>query len=349
MRISSSRAALAGLLASLGIVAPASAANFTYNGQQGSGDTSHWNATIWQPGGVAPSAGNTYELLVNSTTATRLRSPNGSVDSGGNGAAGQTFTFPGDSLTLNGAGFTTGTTSTELRFKATFNNTTFNFPGVGGNPGLILNGGILNDGDDRILTISGLIRANAGSTSSINPGGGGVTDISAARGFLFTAGLSGSGNLTLDYAHDTTTSGATLPALRIDSSNPLFTGDWILNSGWLKAAGLNSLGFGDISLTSVQGPSTLDFDYNYLNPVGSLTLAGATSKLVVDQDLTFGAVTINGTPLAAGTYTAAQLNSSFDANIVDGGTGTLTVVPEPSVALAIAGGIGVLAIRRRRV
>jgi len=345
MRVPGVHAAFAALLASLGIIAPASAANFTFNGQQANADTNHWNAAIWQPGSVTPSAGNTYELLVNTATATRLRSPNGTTGSGGTGAAGQTFTFPGDSLTLNGAGFTTGTTSTELRFKASFDSTTFNFPGVGGNPGLILNGGILNDGDDRILTLSGSIRTNPGTVSSIDPGGQAVTDIGPLRGFIFTANLTGSGDISLDYGHDF---GSAAPALEIDSTNLNFTGDWIVNAGWLKGVGANSLGFGDITLTGLQNAATLDVDYDLLNPTGSLVLQGTNTKLVVDQNLTFAAVNINGTQLAAGLYTAAQLNASFDANIVDGGTGTVRVIPEPSAALAaLLGGVTIL-VRRRR-
>jgi hypothetical protein len=333
------RAAIAAAIVSVTFPSAPSlrADHFTYGVQQPAGDANHWNNPIWNPGAVPPTAGNTYEVL----NTGRLRSPNGTTASGGTGLTGQTFTFPGDSLTLTGTGFATAG-SGELRFKASFNNTTFNFPGVNGNPGLILNGGILNDGDERILTISGLIRANDSTISSINPGGGAVTDISVNRGFLFTGNLIGSGNLTLDYGHDF---GAPAPALRIDSSNPAFTGDWTLNAGWLKGAGVNS----DFTLTSSEGPSTLDLDYDLFNAAGSLVLSGTSSKLVVDQNLTFGAVTINGTSLAPGTYSAADLNASFDANIVDGGTGTVTVVPEPTGAVAaLLGGCTVL-LRRRRI
>ena len=350
-RVSRKHAAVAAasFVVALSATLPATAANFTFNGQQANADANHWNAPIWQPGNVAPTAGNTYELLVNPATATRLRTPNGTTGSGGTGAAGQTFTFPGDSLTLNGAGFTTGATSTELRFKATFDNTTFNFPGVGGNPGLILNGGILNVGDDRIMTISGSVRANPGSTSSFNPGGQNTTDIGAARGFLVTAGLTGSGTLSLDFGHDF---GSAAPALQIGSSNPNFSGDWLVNSGWLKGAGTNSLGTGNITLNSgiqAGGGSTLDLDYDLNLPSKALTLNGTDSKLVVDQALTFGTVSINGTQLAPGLYTAAQLNTQFDTNIVDGGTGSLRVIPEPSAVLAAFLGGATILIRRRRM
>ena len=98
-----------------------------------------WTAAIWQTNGtgtaVAPVAGNAYATVFNGTSIgnglnnTRIRSP----------AVSGAITFAGNSLTLN--------TNTELRTKGT-PPTTLNFPGVGGNPGLILNGGLLNDGDN---------------------------------------------------------------------------------------------------------------------------------------------------------------------------------------------------------
>jgi hypothetical protein len=266
------------------------------------------------------------------------------VAAGGTGADGQTWTFPGDSLKLDGVGFNTTNGSGELRLKQNFNNATFAFPGVGGAAGLILNGGIINNGDDRIFTISGLIQTIGSTISSFNPGGGAVTDISAARAFTLGANLIGSGSLTLDFAHDI---GAAAPALLINSSNSAFTGNWTLNSGWLKGAGLNALGFGNITLTSTQGPSTLDLDYDLTNATGSLTLTGTTSKLVLDQNLTFGAVTINGTSLTPGLHSFAELDGNFGANIVDGGNGSIRVVPEPSAFGLLALGSMVL-LRRRR-
>jgi hypothetical protein len=320
-------------------VAPVGAATFTTTTVQAAGDANHWNAPIWNPGGVTPTAGNLYEVL----TGARVRSPTGTAASGGNGTDGQIFTFPGTTLQLDGP---TG----ELRLKQNFNNPVFNFPGGAGSAGLLFNGGILNDGDDRIMTIAGSIGANAGTTSSINPGGSAVTDISALRGFIFTGTITGTGAFALDFAHDTTTAGVTGPALRIDSSNPNFSGDWIVNSGWLKGVGVDALGFGDITLTSTQGPSTLDYDYNAVNPASFLTLNGTTSKLMLDQNLTFGGVTINGTPLTPGLHTFAELNAAFNANIVDGGSGTITVVPEPSAVVAsLIGLVTMLGFRRRMV
>jgi hypothetical protein len=334
----------AAIAIALACASPASAANFTTNVQQASGDANHWNAAIWSPGPIAPTAGNTYEVLAGG----RVRSPNGTVASGGTATDNQTFTFPGDSLQLDGNGFSnTPASAGELRLKQNYNGATFNFPGVGGNPGLILNGGQINDGEERILKISGIVGTVTGKTSSINPGGQAIIDISAARGFNFLATLVGDGNLSLDYGHDFGALNVTVPALQISSSNPTFGGDWIVNSGWLQGSGVNSLGFGDIILTSLQAPSTLDLNYDLTNPSGALTLSGATSKLVLDQNLTFGSVSINGTSLAPGFYTFADLNGAFDANIVEGGTGSITVVPEPTVPLLAFFGAAALFARRR--
>src|SRR5437868_5781467 len=83
-------------------------------------------AGIWLPGNVLPTAGNTYEVTAGGNPS-RIRNPT---------YGGSTLTFPGDSLQLN--------TNTEIRGKTATTPTTINFPGVGGNPGLILNGGNLD-------------------------------------------------------------------------------------------------------------------------------------------------------------------------------------------------------------
>jgi hypothetical protein len=204
---------------------------------------------------------------------------------------------------------------------------------------------MLNNGDERIMNIAGLVGTISGKTSSINPGGQAITDISALRGFNFLATLVGDGNQSLDYGHDF---GAATPALQISSSNPTFTGDWIVNSGWLQGSGINSLGSGDITLISSQNASTLDLNYDLFNPTGTLILTGTLSKLILDQNLTFGSVSINGSSLAPGFYTFAALNATFDANIIDGGSGSITVVPEPTVPLLAVFGAAALSTRRRR-
>jgi hypothetical protein len=135
------------------------AALLSTTANQGSSATTGWNAAIWRTNvdgvltGVtlSPVAGNTYSCVTNgvafgaSTANTIIRNPF---------VSGQApiQTFPGDSLTL--------TNDTEIRFKriGSGNVPTCDFPGVGGNPGLILRGGLLNPGDDDTYPITGLIR-----------------------------------------------------------------------------------------------------------------------------------------------------------------------------------------------
>src|SRR5687768_745335 len=96
------------LIAGIAPLSPPSvfAAALTTTVVQPNADTSHWNAPIWDPGPVSPGAGDDCTVL----TGARLRSPNGTVASGGTGLPDQTFTFPGDSLQLDGIGFATSGT-----------------------------------------------------------------------------------------------------------------------------------------------------------------------------------------------------------------------------------------------
>src|SRR5437867_7109693 len=101
-----------------------SAANLTTAVQQGT--AANWLAAIWQPGPVGPTAGNTYECIAGGGP-TRVRNP---ASGSGDPVIG-VKTFPGDSLQLDAV--------SEIRAKGIGN--TINFPGIGGAPGLIFNGG----------------------------------------------------------------------------------------------------------------------------------------------------------------------------------------------------------------
>ncbi|MGD0413539.1 MAG: DUF5060 domain-containing protein, partial [Verrucomicrobiota bacterium] len=146
----------------------------------------NWNSAVWQTNGgplVAPVAGNTYEAvsngnaLGNSALDTRVRGPN---------QAGMN-TFPGVSLTLDA--------NTELRTKAS--GTQLNFPGTNGNPGLILNGGAISEGDAGNYLYYGVIEVAAQSYlaggNNTGAGGGATTD----RSVNIEGQLTGSGTLVL--------------------------------------------------------------------------------------------------------------------------------------------------------
>lgn len=88
-----------------------------------------------------------------------------------------------------------------------------------------------------------------------------------------------------------------------------------------------------VSLSGTGGNNTTGFFTNFDSTQRLMFLATGTTNTVAG-------LTVNGTPISAGTY------SGSDGFTWLGGTGTLTVVPEPSTALL--GALGVLALLRRR-
>ena len=228
------------------------AANLTTtNVQPGGAD---WTAAIWKTNGigkaVSPVAGNTYECVANgipfgaNKSNTRIRNPT---------VAGVTA-FPGDWLRLN--------TNTELRIKqATGGGPMLSFPGVSGNAGLVLNGGVLNVGDDTIFAITG--RIQVASQSYLCPADGGGGAVKPLRGLKIAGQLTGSGTMVIFQA-------GTTVAQEIAGASNTFSGKWILKAGWLLASGLNSLGTNSIivdpnyeldldpSIDAVAGPALFE-------------------------------------------------------------------------------------------
>ncbi len=318
------------------------AANLTTTNIQAAG--ANWTAAIWKTNSVgfatnngtavAPVPANTYETVFNGIGVgnglnnTRIRCPQ---------VAG-VQTFPGASLTLE--------TNTELRLKsngagAGGNQTVINsvdFPGVGGNPGLILNGGLIDGGDDGIYPMTGLIQVQTQSYIShgANGGGGGI---SANRALNIAGVLSGSGNLVIMNA------GLTLPQVVSGNSNT-FSGQWILQCGWLQGTGNNSLGTNSIIVdpgytgflavmpgsTSPVGPASFEPRYD-INSAGALILTnGGTIRL--HQTCIFSSVVVEGTALTAGTHSYCELLAAFPGNFATGGSGSITVRPYSMAPLA---------------
>ncbi len=282
-----------------------------------------WTAAIWKTNGtgtaVAAVAGNNYVLnsngisIGNSLNNTRLRSP---------GNAGN-YTFPGDSLTMNA--------NTELRMK---NETgSVNFPGVGANPGLILNGGMLNGGTDGAMTITGSVRVISQSIDSMqgeNGGGGGLAP--NPRPLTLSANLSGAGNIVIINC-------ATNAPEIISGASNTFSGQWIVQAGWLEGATPNSLGTNSITVdplyigyltnmpgaSSPAGPAVVEVNYD-LASSGTLTLANG-GMMNLHQNCVFAAANIQGDSLAPGTYGYGQLSAMFPNNFLPGGSGSITVAP----------------------
>jgi hypothetical protein len=141
------------ILSLLGLPTPGRAANYITSTNEPA-QASGWNYLIWFLSGnysltpvENPSSGNTYEVQANTVplgslnTSARVREP----------TSGST-TFPGDSLQLD--------TNGELRLKGGL---ALSFPGVSGNPGLILNGGAIGMGDAGKYALSGVINVAAQS------------------------------------------------------------------------------------------------------------------------------------------------------------------------------------------
>ncbi len=301
---------------------------------QGSG--AFYTQAIWKPivagvptgTAVGLTNGNIYTTILNGTNTigangagaalnnTRIRSQ----------AVAGVQVFPTNSiLALN--------TNTELRLKGSGNNVyTLYYGGSNGSPGLVLNGGLLDNGDaTTTYLIDGLIQVVAQSYIShgANGGSGGAT---TDRALLFKGILSGPGNIVIMNAS------STVPQIVSNINNTNYTGTWIVQCGYLRGSASNSFGTNcnivvnpsymgftnDMPFsTSPAGPAIFEASYDF-NCAGTLTLTNG-GQMKLHQNCAFSAVTIEGTPLGLGLHFYSELNSNFSANFPAGGSGSITV------------------------
>ena len=293
------------------------AANLTTTNVQAAG--ANWTAAIWKTNGTGtavgpPVAGNTYAIVDNGTIVagnaanSRVRNPTSAV----------TSTFPGDSLTVG--------TNGEFRFKLDGSlATTLIFPGVGGNPGLIVDGGFLNIADfAAVTTIAGTVQVPSWAFVTLGDNNAGT---GTARNAVLGARLSGAGTVAMTQTISTNCT------LTVSCPTNTFTGNWIVSSGTLLGSATNSLGTNSITvdplavlaLNTMTGPAVVEFGYD-INSAGALTLANG-GLLRLHQNCCFSAVTIEGTALSAGSHFYSELLASFPNSILPGGGGSITVQP----------------------
>jgi hypothetical protein len=321
------------------VVTPGQGSHLITTASEGTG--SSWNDAIWQTNSsgalVSPILGNTYEQVFNSTQLafgaadTRVRNP---VTDGPQ-------TFPGNSLTVD--------TNTEIRFKDTANgNYQMIFPGVGNNPGLILDGGLLNDGDNGNFILLGTIQAAGGSLSCLAPGGnlGNAPPLTySGRTFTIGATLSGDGTLAVILT-------PTNDPILVTNEQNTFSGQWIVQEGWLIGTAPQSLGVGSFIVNPLAGnannPQALSslpaltletvntagngganaaqaiLDFSYPAACAGTVILTNGGLMNLHTNCTFSGMEIEGTTLSLGLHTYAQLSSSF-TNFLPGGSGSITI------------------------
>jgi len=279
----------------------------SFSGAQGTLDVSGTGVFNSTVGGIIVGEGGTGTLNVSGT---------GLVNIGTNGVQlGATASGIG-TVNLNG-----GTIQAGSVFKGTGTGT-FNF-----------NGGTLQATAASATFMTGLTAANVQS-------GGAKID---SNGFNITIGqalLDGGGGGGL------TKSG--LGTLTLSSAANTYTGPTLISSGILATDATGKLGTGNVTvadlagagLTLGNGSSIADTATLFFGDAGTITLNNGSTETLLGITQTDDSQSIGG-----GTFTAAQLNSFFGVTSFTG-SGTLTVVPEPSAAFF--GGLGVLGLLRRR-
>jgi hypothetical protein len=249
-----------------------------------------WNDPIWSPGPVTPTGGNSYEVLSGGLVRNPYVVP--------------TSTFPGDSLQLD--------TGSIFRMKPPADGvtTTVSFPGVGGGPGLILNGGGIDPGQVQTLFVVGGRMDVSADSFLLGPTG------DSGRNLRFTAAISGSGSITMKNFPNY--SGATIQSV---SNN--YSGNWIVSLGRLTGLGEGSLGSGNIT---VAGGSKVEILYGIVTP-GILTLQATNALALFTGDCQFSGMSVNGELVAAGAYTYAELQQRYPSNFIATGSGSVRIVP----------------------
>lgn len=237
-------------------------------------------------------------------------------------AGAATATFPGNTLEVQGSGF-------------------YGTQGVG------IGAVLLKSSNGGIVNFPKLIMAGGEIFNFIDSGGSGViggevnvisntpifaADDTSSRSIRVEAKLTGNGTVEYRAYSGATFIPANVASLNIAGTNNTYTGTWNVVLGTLVGSAPGSLGTNTITV-GAQG--ALQTTYHINNPNGAFILNGRCN---LTRNHTFKTVTINDTPLGAGTYTFAQLNTSYPANF----PATWTAQPGALTETSASGSITVI-------
>jgi hypothetical protein len=203
--------------------------------------------------------------------------------------------------------------------------TILNFPGAKGDPGLILDGGVINLAVGGNYTLEGVVEVK--SKGFID----GATQFKVPNRLELVAQLRGAGTLVF------TRSLTNMPRI-ISGDASKFSGKWVVTSGWLAAEGKNSLGTNDITIdpkapagakleaySEIASQAVLE-PRSDIQSAGTLTLKNG-GMMCLHQNCSFAVVSIEGVGLRPGMYPYVDLVKSFPQNFLPNGSGSIIVQP----------------------
>ena len=308
--------------------------------QQTTTTTVNLNTAGTYTGGVAP--GTTSDLTFNATNYYSQPSPTGYTPTAG---------FFSVSPALSIGSLNDLSTSQAITVSNGNGNTQAPFTLNGGDAVSGNTADLLYVASGANLTISNLKPATNAPTSTVNVVLGASGNFDVVGTATISAPIS-SGTVTAPAANPNgfTKTGAGM--LTLSSATNNYTGGTIITAGTLATAGTGTLGTGNVT---IKGGATLTLvSTTSIGASAILNFAGAstinlnnatadTLSTIVDTDTKTG--------IAAGTYTATQLDTAFGVTSFTGtGSLTVTVVPEPSTwagALTLAALFGAAARRRQ--
>ena len=277
-------------IATLTVTAAIAAQNITLATQEAAG--LDWNSSgVWSdlnPASVSAVSepGSTYELQQGS----RLRTPLNALQA----------TFPGNVLTNDGTGVffnnpttTAGTNQAEIRSKQ---GVPPSGPAFLTFPLLVMAGGQFDNGNPGIVDIQGQIQVVSNAIFYVDSTGG------AGRTIQIDAHLTGNNNIEYRDFNASMNGGLVVTC---PSNN--YSGTWNVVQGPLIATGTNCLGTNSITVGANGALETL-YDVHSTN--ANLALSGV---MYLHQNDSFHSLILGSSALVAGTYTAAQLCSTYPA------------------------------------